>query len=107
MRGKQDLRQSPRPGRGLLCFPYPPPRRIPLVPRLYLETFGCQMNVLDSELVLGQLRAQGYSSVEDREQADVILYNTCSVRQHAEQKVWSRLGEMRNWKKIGQSWWWV
>jgi tRNA-2-methylthio-N6-dimethylallyladenosine synthase len=57
------------------------------------------MNVLDSELVLGQLRAQGYSSVEDREQADVILYNTCSVRQHAEQKVWSRLGEMRHWKK--------
>ncbi|HWB54308.1 MAG TPA: radical SAM protein, partial [Tepidisphaeraceae bacterium] len=57
------------------------------------------MNVLDSELVLGQLRAQGYVSVEDRENADVILYNTCSVRQHAEQKVWSRLGEMRHWKK--------
>src|SRR5688500_9602587 len=66
--------------------------------KLYLETFGCQMNVLDSELVLGQLRAQGYQSVEDREQADVILYNTCSVREHAEQKVWSRLGELRNRK---------
>src|SRR5687768_2006454 len=63
--------------------------------KLYLETFGCQMNVLDSELVLGQLRAQGYESVDDREQADVILYNTCSVREHAEQKVWSRLGELR------------
>ncbi|HEY1683868.1 MAG TPA: MiaB/RimO family radical SAM methylthiotransferase [Tepidisphaeraceae bacterium] len=69
------------------------------MPKLYLETFGCQMNVLDSELVLGQLRAQGYTSVEDRENADVILYNTCSVREHAEQKVWSRLGEMRNWKQ--------
>jgi len=67
--------------------------------KLYLETFGCQMNVLDSELVLGQLRAQGYVSVEDREDADVILYNTCSVREHAEQKVWSRLGELRHRKK--------
>src|SRR5579863_5981132 len=66
---------------------------------LYLETFGCQMNVLDSELVLGQLRAQGYKSVDDRDQADVILYNTCSVREHAEQKVWSRLGELRHRKK--------
>src|ERR1700749_1653004 len=63
--------------------------------KLYLETFGCQMNVLDSELVLGQLRAQGYQSVEDRDAADVSIYNTCSVREHAEQKVWSRLGELR------------
>jgi tRNA-2-methylthio-N6-dimethylallyladenosine synthase len=66
--------------------------------KLYLETFGCQMNVLDSELVLGQLRAHGYESVSDRENADVILYNTCSVREHAEQKVWSRLGELRQRK---------
>ena len=56
------------------------------------------MNVLDSELVLGQLRAQGYESTEDRESADVILYNTCSVREHAEQKVWSRLGELKDRK---------
>src|SRR4051812_39613117 len=66
--------------------------------KLYLETFGCQMNVLESELVLGQLRAQGYESVESRDDADVILYNTCSVREHAEQKVWSRLGELKNRK---------
>src|SRR3954466_10849522 len=70
------------------------PRQI-MQPKLYLETFGCQMNVLDSELVLGQLRAQGYEPTEDRDHADVILYNTCSVREHAEQKVWSRLGELR------------
>src|SRR6476660_954749 len=57
------------------------------------------MNVLDSELVLGQLRAQGSESVEQREHADVVLYNTCSVREHAEQKVWSRLGELREIKK--------
>ncbi|HWP39892.1 MAG TPA: hypothetical protein VNL70_03120, partial [Tepidisphaeraceae bacterium] len=67
--------------------------------KLYLETFGCQMNVLDSELVLGQLRAHGYEQVFDRDEADVILYNTCSVRQHAEQKVWSRLGELRDRKQ--------
>ncbi|MGA2232091.1 MAG: tRNA (N6-isopentenyl adenosine(37)-C2)-methylthiotransferase MiaB [Tepidisphaeraceae bacterium] len=63
--------------------------------KLYLETFGCQMNVLDSELVLGQLLAQGYETVAERDDADVIIYNTCSVREHAEQKVWSRLGELR------------
>jgi tRNA-2-methylthio-N6-dimethylallyladenosine synthase len=62
---------------------------------LYLETFGCQMNVLDSELVLGQLVGQGYEPTADRDSADVVLYNTCSVREHAEQKVWSRLGELR------------
>src|SRR5688572_29707318 len=67
--------------------------------KVYLETFGCQMNVLDSELVMGQLRAQGYAPVETRDDADVILYNTCSVREHAEQKVWSRLGELRDRKK--------
>jgi tRNA-2-methylthio-N6-dimethylallyladenosine synthase len=67
--------------------------------KLYLETFGCQMNVLDSELVLGQLRAHGYESVASRDDADVILYNTCSVREHAEQKVWSRLGELRDRKR--------
>src|SRR5438067_332239 len=67
--------------------------------KLYMETFGCQMNVLDSELVLSQLRAHGYEQVEDRDAADVILYNTCSVREHAEQKVWSRLGELRGRKK--------
>jgi len=67
--------------------------------KLYLETFGCQMNVLDSELVLSQLRAHGYESTGDRDGADVILYNTCSVREHAEQKVWSRLGELRTRKQ--------
>lgn len=62
---------------------------------VYLETFGCQMNELDSELVAGQLRAMGYQFTSDDAAADVILYNTCSVRDHAEQKVRSRLGELR------------
>src|SRR5207249_3629411 len=73
--------------------------RSPMQRKVYLETFGCQMNVLDSELVMGQLRAQGYKPVESRDDADVILYNTCSVREHAEQKVWSRLGELRDRKR--------
>lgn len=67
--------------------------------KLYLETFGCQMNVLDSELVMGQLRARGFESTEDRDSADVVIFNTCSVREHAEQKVWSRLGQLRETKE--------
>ncbi len=66
---------------------------------VYLETMGCQMNVLDSELVLGQLCAQGYATTEDMKTADVVLINTCSVRDHAEQKVLSRLGSLKKPKQ--------
>jgi tRNA-2-methylthio-N6-dimethylallyladenosine synthase len=62
---------------------------------VYLETMGCQMNVLDSELVMGQLRALGYQPIDDMTVADVVLLNTCSVRDHAEQKVLSRLGALK------------
>jgi len=62
--------------------------------RVYLETFGCQMNELDSELVRGQLNGLGYRFVNAPDEAQVVLYNTCSVRDLAEQKVRSRLGEM-------------
>lgn len=62
---------------------------------VYLETMGCQMNALDSELVLGQLRALGYEPTERMTSADVVLLNTCSVRDHAEQKVLSRLGSLK------------
>ncbi|QYU67197.1 radical SAM protein [Leptolyngbya sp. 15MV] len=61
---------------------------------VYLETFGCQMNELDSELVAGALTRLGYRFTADADAASVVLYNTCSVREHAEQKVWSRLGEL-------------
>jgi tRNA-2-methylthio-N6-dimethylallyladenosine synthase len=57
----------------------------------YLETFGCQMNVHDSEKVIGTLMAQGYSQVETPEAAGLVLYNTCSIRDKAEQKVFNRL----------------
>jgi tRNA-2-methylthio-N6-dimethylallyladenosine synthase len=66
---------------------------------VYLETFGCQMNELDSQLVTSALRTLGYQFTSDPAQASVILYNTCSVRELAEQKVWSRLGEMALRKK--------
>src|SRR5262245_13812313 len=69
------------------------------MPKLYLETVGCQMNVLDSELVVGSLRRQGYELTHQPEQADVILFNTCSVRQHAEDKIYSALGRLRPHKK--------
>lgn len=66
--------------------------------RVYLETWGCQMNVLDSELVTGQLRSMGYEFVDQAEDADVVLFNTCSVRENAEQKANSRLGLVRKMK---------
>ena len=63
--------------------------------KIYLETFGCQMNVLDSELVESQLRAQGYTFTPALDDANIVLYNTCSVRDRSEQKVWSRLGVLK------------
>jgi tRNA-2-methylthio-N6-dimethylallyladenosine synthase len=67
--------------------------------KLYIETVGCQMNVLDSELVVGKLRNEGYELTDDIQQADTILYNTCSVRQHAEDKIYSALGRIRRLKE--------
>ncbi|MGA9511867.1 MAG: tRNA (N6-isopentenyl adenosine(37)-C2)-methylthiotransferase MiaB [Candidatus Sulfotelmatobacter sp.] len=61
----------------------------------YLETFGCQMNVHDSEKVIGTLIHEGYQQVETVEQADLILYNTCSIRDKAEQKVFHRLADYK------------
>src|ERR1700728_1097736 len=61
----------------------------------YLETFGCQMNVHDSERVIGTLQQQGYSQVDTEEAADLILYNTCSIRDKAEQKVFNRLNDTK------------
>jgi tRNA-2-methylthio-N6-dimethylallyladenosine synthase len=67
--------------------------------KLYIETVGCQMNLLDSELVVGMLRNEGYELTGDIDQADTILYNTCSVRQHAEDKIYSALGRIRRLKE--------
>lgn len=68
---------------------------------IFLETFGCQMNELDSELVRSQLRALGHRFVDDWSEAEVVLFNTCSVREHAESKAYSRLGIVGQRKKRG------
>jgi tRNA-2-methylthio-N6-dimethylallyladenosine synthase len=70
----------------------------------YLETFGCQMNDHDSEKVAGVLLARGYRQVEKPEAAKVILYNTCSIREKAAQKVFSRLGELRPVEESERRW---
>ena len=69
------------------------------MPRIYIETYGCQMNVSDSELMLGVLGRDGYVRTDDPALADVLLVNTCAVRDHAEQKVLSRLGELKVYKR--------
>jgi tRNA-2-methylthio-N6-dimethylallyladenosine synthase len=65
-------------------------------PTVYIETYGCQMNVSDSELMLGKLTASGYDEVALPEEADVILVNTCAIREHAEQRVMGRIGELKS-----------
>ena len=68
----------------------------------YLETFGCQMNVHDSEKIVGTLVREGYRQVETVEQADLILYNTCSIRDKAEQKVFHRLADYKKLQAEGK-----
>ena len=68
----------------------------------YLETFGCQMNAHDSEKVVGTLLSQGYRQVETVEEAGLVLYNTCSIRDKAEQKVFHRLADYKKLQKEGK-----
>jgi tRNA-2-methylthio-N6-dimethylallyladenosine synthase len=71
----------------------------PATRRLWIETVGCQMNVLDSELVVAALRRQGWEMARTQADADAVFYNTCSVRQHAEDKIYSALGRVRQEKE--------
>src|SRR5215211_7796554 len=64
-------------------------------PRVYIETFGCQMNVADTERAASGLRSSGYDLCDSADEADVVLLNTCSVREKAERKVYTRIGEVR------------
>jgi tRNA-2-methylthio-N6-dimethylallyladenosine synthase len=66
---------------------------------IYIETYGCQMNVADSEVVMGIMHSQGYRITSHVSQADVILVNTCSVRENAEQRIFGRLGLFRRYKR--------
>jgi tRNA-2-methylthio-N6-dimethylallyladenosine synthase len=67
---------------------------------VYIETYGCQMNVADSETVGGLLARHGYALAATPDEADVILLNTCAVREHAEERVLGRLGEMARYKQL-------
>src|SRR6516164_6489353 len=66
----------------------------------FIETFGCQMNDHDSEKVAGVLMARGYRPVEDPAEADLVLYNTCSIREKAAQKVFSHLGAIKKHRPL-------
>ncbi len=67
--------------------------------KLFIETYGCQMNVGDTEIIISILQKHGYRYTEQLSEADVVLINTCSVRDNAEQRIWGRLSEMRRIKK--------
>jgi tRNA-2-methylthio-N6-dimethylallyladenosine synthase len=66
---------------------------------VYIHTFGCQMNVHDSEKIIGVLQEEGFSETDEPCKADLIIYNTCSIRQKAEQKFYSELGRIKSYKR--------
>jgi len=68
-------------------------------PRAFVHTYGCQQNVSDSERMKGQLEAMGYEFIEEAENADLVLFNTCAVREHAEDRVWGNIGVLKKYKK--------
>ena len=68
--------------------------------KVYIETYGCQMNVNDSEVVLSILQEEGYSLTESIDEADLILANTCSIRDNAEQRIWGRIDQFRLQKRV-------
>ncbi len=72
-----------------------------MLKRVYIETYGCQMNVADSELMFGVLSREGYARADKPEDADVMLVNTCAVRENAEQRVIGRMGELQRHKRAG------
>ena len=67
--------------------------------KLFVETYGCQMNVGDTEVVVALMQREGYVYTEDIGLADVILINTCSIRDNAEQRIWGRLAEMKRYRR--------
>ena len=75
----------------------------PSRPKVYIETYGCQMNVNDSEVILSILQKEGYVLTEDIDQANIILANTCSIRENAEQRIWGRIDQFRLQKKKRQN----
>jgi tRNA-2-methylthio-N6-dimethylallyladenosine synthase len=93
---------QPEPRRSSRRAPLTSPAAAAVTGTFFLETFGCQMNDHDSEKVAGVLLSRGYKQVESPDSAALILYNTCSIREKAAQKVFSRLGEYRTRQAPGQ-----
>ena len=71
----------------------------PAKKKVYIETYGCQMNVNDSEVILSILQKVGYCLTENIDEADLILANTCSIRDNAEQRIWGRIEQFKLQKK--------
>lgn len=71
--------------------------------KLYIETYGCQMNVGDTEIIVSIMQAEGYVYTTNIDEADIILVNTCSIRDNAEQRIWGRLKEFRRYKRAKRS----
>ncbi|HEU5154143.1 MAG TPA: radical SAM protein, partial [Gemmatimonadales bacterium] len=69
--------------------------------RVYIETYGCQMNVADTEIMLSVLQREGFAQTDSPDGADLLLVNTCAVRDNAEQRVIGRLGELQRFKPVG------
>ncbi len=67
--------------------------------KVYIETYGCQMNVADSEVVISILEENGFRHTDDIDSAGLILINTCSIRENAEQRIWGRLRAISHLKK--------
>ena len=67
--------------------------------KLYVETYGCQMNVADSEVVAAIMKGEGYDYTRERDEADIILLNTCSIRDNAEQRIWAKLDGLQQLKR--------
>ncbi len=71
--------------------------------KLFVETYGCQMNVGDTEIVVSVMQSEGYVYTDRIDEADIILINTCSIRDNAEQRIWGRLAEMKHLRKAKPS----
>ena len=71
--------------------------------KVYIETYGCQMNVNDTEVIFSILKKAGYDRTENMDEADVIMANTCSVRDNAEQRIWGRIDQFYGQKRVHEA----
>ena len=78
---------------------------MPAAKQFFLRTYGCQMNVHDSQKVANLLHHAGYAAAGDESEADLLIINTCSIREKAEHRLYSDLGVLREWKSLTNSRW--